>query len=103
MTRRMRYPKFPPARRSADWVTCGSSAGIASCAEQLVAAPRGGAGTTGEVAISPHEVVLVISQPSHAGLNPDLKLFWDNETWRNRLIFLCGSETFTRYRAPRPI
>jgi hypothetical protein len=39
--------------------------------------------------------VLVISQPSHAGLNPELKAFWDNETWRNRLIFLCGSETFT--------
>jgi len=53
MTRRMRYPKFPPARHSADWETCGSSAGIASCGEQLVAAPRGGAGTTGEVAISP--------------------------------------------------
>ena len=46
-------------------------------------------------ALGPHEVVLVISQPSHAGLNPELKLFWDNETWRNRLIFLCGSETFT--------
>jgi hypothetical protein len=39
--------------------------------------------------------VLVISQPSHAGLNPELKVFWENETWRNRLIFLCGSETFT--------
>jgi hypothetical protein len=39
--------------------------------------------------------VLVISQRSHAGLNPELKAFWDNETWRNRLIFLCGSETFT--------
>ena len=46
-------------------------------------------------ALGPHEVVLVISQPSHAGLNPELKVFWDNETWRNRLIFLCGSETFT--------
>ena len=44
---------------------------------------------------SPHEVVAVISQPSHAGLNPELKAFWENETWRNRLIFLCGSETFT--------
>ena len=46
-------------------------------------------------ALGTHEVVLVISQPSHAGLNPELKVFWDNETWRNRLIFLCGSETFT--------
>jgi hypothetical protein len=46
-------------------------------------------------ALGPHEVVLVISQPSHAGLNPELMVFWDNETWRNRLIFLCGSETFT--------
>jgi hypothetical protein len=45
--------------------------------------------------LGPHEVVLVISQPSHIGLNPELKVFWDNETWRNRLIFLCGSETFT--------
>jgi hypothetical protein len=42
-----------------------------------------------------NEVILIISQPSHAGLNPDLKTFWANETWRNRLMFLCGSETFT--------
>ena len=46
-------------------------------------------------ALGPNEVVLVISQPSHAGLNPDLKAFWANQTWRNRLMFLCGSETFT--------
>jgi hypothetical protein len=46
-------------------------------------------------ALGPHEVVLVISQPSHVGLNPELKAFWGNETWRNRLIFLCGCETFT--------
>ena len=46
-------------------------------------------------ALGPNEVVLVLSQPSHAGLNPDLETFWANETWRNRLMFLCGSETFT--------
>jgi hypothetical protein len=46
-------------------------------------------------ALGAHEVVLVISQPSHVGLNPELKAFWANEIWRNRLIFLCGSETFT--------
>jgi hypothetical protein len=46
-------------------------------------------------ALGPNEVVLVISQPSHTGLNPDLIAFWTNETWRNRLMFLCGSETFT--------
>jgi hypothetical protein len=46
-------------------------------------------------ALGAHEVVLVISQPSHAGLNPELKAFWANETWCNRLMFLCGSETFT--------
>jgi hypothetical protein len=48
-----------------------------------------------KAALGPNEVILVISQPSHAGLNPDLKTFWANETWRNRLMFLCGSETFT--------
>jgi hypothetical protein len=46
-------------------------------------------------ALGPSDVVLVISQPTHAGLNPELKTFWANETWRNRLMFLCGSETFT--------
>jgi hypothetical protein len=46
-------------------------------------------------ALGAHEAVLVISQPSYAGLNPELKRFWENETWRNRLMFLCGSETFT--------
>jgi hypothetical protein len=45
-------------------------------------------------ALGPNEVVLVISQPTHAGLNPELKMFWANETWHNRLVFLCGSETF---------
>lgn len=47
-------------------------------------------------ALGPNEVLLVISQPTHSGLNPDLKAFWSNETWRNRLIFLSGSETFTQ-------
>jgi hypothetical protein len=48
-----------------------------------------------KAALGPNEVILVISQPSRAGLNTDLKTFWANETWRNRLMFLCGSETFT--------
>jgi len=46
-------------------------------------------------ALGPNEVVLVVSQPTHVGVNPELKTFWANETWRNRLMFLCGSETFT--------
>jgi hypothetical protein len=47
-------------------------------------------------ALGPNEVLLVVSQPTHAGLSSDLKAFWDNETWRNRLMFLSGSETFTQ-------
>ena len=48
------------------------------------------------------EIILVISQPRMPGLNPDLKTFWDNETWRNRLMFLCGARPSPRSRSPPP-
>ena len=41
------------------------------------------------------DTLLVIGRPSASGLNPDLKKLWENLTFQNRILFLCGSETFT--------
>ncbi len=49
-----------------------------------------------QAALSADETHLVISQPHAQGLNPVLKTFWDNQTFKNRLMFLCGSEVFAK-------
>lgn len=46
--------------------------------------------------ITAGDVLLVISQPNPQGLHPELRKLWENQTFKNRLIFLCGEETFTR-------
>ncbi len=46
--------------------------------------------------ISADEMLLVISQPHPQGLHPELRILWENQTFKNRLMFLCGEETFTR-------
>ncbi|MGD9617659.1 MAG: DUF499 domain-containing protein [Alphaproteobacteria bacterium] len=46
--------------------------------------------------MSADDVLLVISQPHSQGLHPELRQLWQNQTFKNRLMFLCGEETFTR-------
>ncbi|MCM8594871.1 DUF499 domain-containing protein [Accumulibacter sp.] len=46
--------------------------------------------------ISADDMLLVISQPHAQGLNPILRTFWDNQTFKNRLMFLCGGEVFSK-------
>jgi hypothetical protein len=46
--------------------------------------------------ISADEVLLVISQPHPQGLHPELRTLWQNQIFKNRLMFLWGEETFTR-------
>ena len=42
------------------------------------------------------DVVLVIGQPNPQGLHPVFRRLWEGETFKNRLMFLGGSETFTK-------
>lgn len=42
------------------------------------------------------DLVLVIGQPNPQGLHPVFRQLWDGETFKNRLMFLGGSETFTK-------
>lgn len=46
--------------------------------------------------ISAEEMLLVISQPHPQGLHPELRTLWNNQTFKNRLMFLCGDEVFTK-------
>ena len=46
--------------------------------------------------LSADATLLAITQPHPQGLNPVLKTFWDNQTFNNRLMFLSGSEVFTK-------
>jgi hypothetical protein len=46
--------------------------------------------------ISADETLLVISQPHPQGLHPVLHTLWENQTFKNRMIFLCGAEVFTK-------
>jgi hypothetical protein len=44
-----------------------------------------------EIEIKPDKVVLVVSQPHPGtGLHPDLKKFWDDLGYKNRVLFLSG-------------
>lgn len=46
-------------------------------------------------AMDPDKVLLAITEPDPTGLNPALKSVWENQTWRNRLMLLCGTAQFT--------
>jgi hypothetical protein len=46
-------------------------------------------------AVDADKVLLAITEPDPTGLNPALKKVWENQTWRNRLMFLCGTAQFT--------
>jgi hypothetical protein len=46
--------------------------------------------------ISADETLLVISQPHPQGLHPVLHTLWENQTFKNRMMFLCGAEVFTK-------
>lgn len=46
-------------------------------------------------ALAQDTMLLVVSQPHPQGLNPVLKQMWEDSTFKNRLMFLCGAETFT--------
>jgi hypothetical protein len=46
--------------------------------------------------ISMDDTLLVVGQPHPAGLNPHLSSFWENQTFKNRPMFLCGTEIFTK-------
>ena len=42
-----------------------------------------------------NDVTLVISEPREDGLHPDLRSLWDREVWKNRLLFLTGTDGFS--------
>ncbi len=45
-----------------------------------------------EIELTQDRVALIISEPHVGqGLNPDLRKFWDQETYKNRVAFLTGS------------
>jgi len=46
-------------------------------------------------ALGQDATLLVIGQPHPLGLNPVLRQLWEDATFKNRLMFLCGVETFT--------
>lgn len=47
-----------------------------------------------EIQISPEKVSLIIYRPySGGGLHPDLQTFFDNQTHKNRVLFLTGERT----------
>ncbi len=47
-----------------------------------------------DIKLDPNEVSLVISEPREDGLHPDLRSFWKQEVWQNRVLFLTGTDGF---------
>jgi hypothetical protein len=46
-----------------------------------------------EIQVKPERVALVIFSPHEAGLHPDLKRFWEQLTYQNRVGFLTGGHS----------
>ncbi len=44
--------------------------------------------------LDPNRVTLVVSEPHPAGLHPNLRTFYDQHTYRNRVCFLTGQRAF---------
>lgn len=57
------------------------------CYQQVLALPA-----VDEIQLDQDKVALVVTEPyTGSGLNPHLKQFWDQETWKNRVAFLTGT------------
>ncbi|MBI2264570.1 MAG: DUF499 domain-containing protein [Armatimonadetes bacterium] len=60
--------------------------GLKDCYQEVLALPA-----IDEIVVKPEKVVLVISQPHPGtGLNRDLKKFWEDQGYKNRVLFLSG-------------
>lgn len=56
------------------------------CYQKVLALPA-----VDEIELNQDDVALVITEPfGSPGLRPDLKAFWEQSTWKNRLAFLTG-------------
>jgi hypothetical protein len=47
-----------------------------------------------EISLAQDKVLLVVSYPYQGGLHPDLRKFWEQSTFQNRVFFLTGQRAF---------
>src|SRR2546425_13290202 len=60
---------------------------LKDCYQQVAALPP-----IDEIELKSDRVTLVIAEPhTEPGLNPDLLKFYDDQTYKNRILFLSGS------------
>ncbi len=61
---------------------------LRDCYQQVLTFP-----SLDEIKLSSDKITLVIVEPHQGGLNPDLKKFYDDLDYKNRILFLTGTRT----------